>query len=290
MRSCPACGGDKAKELGEVNRIELARCSRCGTVFTGALPGDGLEAEDYGAYYDEGNLEIPAFVEGRLGALVDGFEEFRRLNCWLDVGCGAGGLLRAAAGRGWSVVGTEVAPEAVEAGRARGLDVRLGGLGELELQPESFDVVSAVEVLEHVPHPQALISDAARLVRPGGGIYFTTPNGRGISARLLGTRWSVVSPPEHLQLFSVDGLRRSLGAAGLDVASVRCHAVNPRELLGAFRRRDRHGEVNRVETGYRLNEALSESRSGRWMKGTANAVLSATRLGDSLKVTARKPA
>src|SRR5215213_3841876 len=115
MRSCPACGGSSAKGLGEVNGIELARCAHCGTSFTKIVPGSGLEPEDYGAYYDEGNLQIPGFVEGRLGELVEGFEEFRRLNRWLDIGCGAGGLLRVAADRGWSAVGTEVAAQAVEA-------------------------------------------------------------------------------------------------------------------------------------------------------------------------------
>jgi hypothetical protein len=98
-----------------------------------------------------------------------------------------------------------------------------------------------------------------------------------------------MSPPEHLQLFSVEGLRRALSGAGLQLLTVRCHAVNPRELIGAFRSADATAGGDRVESGYQLNEALSSGRAGRLAKATANAVLSATRLGDSLKVTARRP-
>jgi hypothetical protein len=100
----------------------------------------------------------------------------------------------------------------------------------------------------------------------------------------------VVSPPEHLQLFSSRGIRELLAGAGLELSSVRTHAVNPYELLAALRRRGEGGPaVDRGQTSYRLNESLSENRGGRAAKAAANAVLSALRLGDSLKVLARRP-
>jgi hypothetical protein len=116
----------------------------------------------------------------------------------------------------------------------------------------------------------------------------TTPHGRGISARLLRTGWSVVAPPEHLQLFSLRGLRSALEAAGFQVDSAKTHAVNPTELMAALRRNRAPVEAtSRVESGYKLNEALSTSRRGAAVKSAANAVLSATRLGDSIRLVAR---
>jgi SAM-dependent methyltransferase len=56
--------------------------------------------------------------------------------------------------------------------RAQGLDTRLGLTQELDLPSGGFDVVSAIEVLEHVPDPDALIAEAARLLRPGGELIF----------------------------------------------------------------------------------------------------------------------
>jgi SAM-dependent methyltransferase len=290
MRTCPACGKAEARAIGEARGIAMARCLGCGTLFTAVLPATEAEAEDYSSYYDESNLVIPDFIGRRLDELVSGFDRFRDRSRWLDVGCGAGALLRAASRSGWEVVGTEVAAAAVDALRGQGLDVRLGQLEALDLEPASFDVVSAVEVLEHIADPRGLIATAAALIRPGGALYLTTPNGRGISARLLKTRWSVMSPPEHLQLFSIDGLRQALQSAGLEVLTVRAHAVDPRELIGGLRGNAPAGGGERVASSYELNEALVGRRSGRLAKAAANASLSALRLGDTLKVTARKPA
>ena len=69
----------------------------------------------------------------------------------------------------------------------RGSTVRSGELEQLDLPEASFDVVSSMEVVEHVPDVNALLRECRRLLRPGGALYLTTPHGRGISARLLGT-------------------------------------------------------------------------------------------------------
>jgi SAM-dependent methyltransferase len=267
----------------------MQSCRLCGTVFTARLP-TAVESRDYGSYYHERNLEVPVFVRRRLEELVSDFDEDRHLNRWLDVGCGAGTLLEAARGRGWEVIGTEVAERAARALRAKGFDVKSGELGQLELPEAGFDVVSIVEVIEHVPDLSALLAASRRLLRPGGALYVTTPHGRGISGRLLGMKWSVVCPPEHLQLFSARGIRAALQRSGFEVRSLRTRAVNPTELLRAVRRE--HGATGpggRVESGYRLNEALTSSRSSAILKGAANAVLNATRLGDTIRLVAERP-
>jgi 2-polyprenyl-3-methyl-5-hydroxy-6-metoxy-1,4-benzoquinol methylase len=288
-RPCPACRAPDSRARGDVSGFRIQACRHCKTLFTAHLPTT-TESTDYGAYYHDENLEVPAFVHRRLEELVGGFDDDRRLNRWLDVGCGAGALLEAARWREWQVTGTEIAEPATEAARARGLDVRSGELGELDLAERSFDVVSMVEVLEHVPDVSALLTESRRLLRPGGALYVTTPHARGISGRLLGMRWSVVSPPEHLQLFSARGLRIALASAGLSIRTLRTHAVNPSELLRTARfgtEPMRPGA--RVESGYRLNESLLSTRAGAAFRGVANAALGATRLGDTIKLVAERP-
>jgi SAM-dependent methyltransferase len=286
IRPCLACGMARSERVGEVDGFPMQRCRNCRTLFTAQLPG-AAESTDYGAYYHAGNLEVPPFVGRRLAELVSSFDDRRRLNAWLDVGCGAGTLMQAACDNGWGVVGSEVAEGSARALRAKGLDVRLGQLRDLGLADGTFDVVSMVEVVEHVPDPRALFGEARRLLRPGGALYITTPHARGLSARVLGLDWSVIAPPEHLQLFSSRGLRLALEAAGLNVRSLHTHAVNPGELLAHFRSRRRSdAPVGRVESGYRLNESLSSSRTGALAKHTVNAMLDVTRLGDSIKLVA----
>jgi SAM-dependent methyltransferase len=270
------------------NGFEIVRCSGCGTLYTARLPVSSAEAFDYLGYYDASNLTTPPFVERRLGQVAARFDRYRELNRWLDVGCGRGEFLRALTKRGWRAVGTELASVAAESLRDAGLEVHVGTLEEIGLDEESFDVVSLVEVLEHVDDPATLLLDARRLLRPGGAIYLTTPHGRGLSARALGTRWSVVLPPEHLQLYSVRGLDALLERAGLRVKAVQTHAFNPHELLSGLTRRKEMTVGERKQTGYQLNESLSERRLGAAAKASVNGVLSMLRLGDTVKMTAER--
>lgn len=285
-RHCPACHARDGRPAGSAGGFPLRRCRSCQTLFTAQLPDPG-RLQDYDSYYHVGNLEVPDFVRGRLVEIVAPFDRYRQLNRWLDVGFGAGALMRAAASLGWEVAGTEVSASAAAAVEKEGFEVHLVEVQELDVQDGTFDVVSMVEVLEHVPEPDILLMSAARLLRPGGALYVTTPHARGISARLLRTSWSVVSPPEHLQLFSIHGIGEALARAGFVQRNLQTHAVNPVELAAALRRsRANETPVNRVETSYRLNEALSSGGAGAVTKRLVNGALNATRLGDGLKVLA----
>jgi SAM-dependent methyltransferase len=291
-RPCPACREPTSDALGRVAGFQIRSCGRCRTLFTSQLPRADESADYYASFYAEGrDIEVPAFVFDQLRDLARSLAGYRTTERWLDIGCGSGTLLRAAGAEGWDAIGTEIAPAVVEAMRAEGLDARLGLTQDLDLPSGGFDVISAIEVLEHVPDPDALIAEAARLLRPGGVLYITTPHGRGISGRLLGKDWSVVAPPEHLQLFSSRGIRSAMSRGGLRTVSVATTGVNPTELATGFRRR-REAEPatdDRVCSSYQLNEALSTRKVGTAVKRGANALLTASRLGDTLKVLAEKP-
>ena len=100
----------------------------------------------------------------------------------LEIGSGGGWMLALAARRGLRCTGIEHNPELAELARehARALgvsvDVRVGSAERYPLEPESFDVVVANSVLEHVPDYRALLDTAYRALRPGGLFYFDSTN------------------------------------------------------------------------------------------------------------------
>ena len=102
----------------------------------------------------------------------------------LDIGCGGGILSEGLATSAAAVTGIDMASAALDVAR---LHLHESGLGNVEYrrqsarelaeeQPGQFDLVTCLEVLEHVPAPAELVADCARLVRPGGHVFFSTLN------------------------------------------------------------------------------------------------------------------
>lgn len=101
----------------------------------------------------------------------------------LDVGCGGGLLAEAMARAGARVTGIDLAGEALQAARAHaqaaGITVDYREIAAEALavgQPGSFDIVTCMEMLEHVPDPASIVGACARLVRPGGDVFFSSIN------------------------------------------------------------------------------------------------------------------
>jgi len=285
-RNCPACHGQSARHKGSKNEFEIYVCTSCSSIFTDRVP-ENDEQEDYDVYYSEANLSVPTFIKTRLREIIGGFESYRKTNRILDIGFGAGTLLETALELGWEVWGLEVSKPAVEQALAKGLNVFHGSIQESDYQTHFFDVVTASEILEHLPEPEADLKEIARILRPGGLFWGTTPSARSISFRLLGLEWSVLSPPEHIQLYSRDGAKLMLRNAGFGTIRFKTYGVNPAEIKNHyFKRGGDNNEFSRVCSAYELNQSLTQSRARRLVKDVLNEVLNFSHFGDSLKIFA----
>lgn len=101
----------------------------------------------------------------------------------LDVGCGGGILAEAMAARGATVTGIDLAEKSLGVARlhllesGQKVDYRLASAEELAAtEPGQYDVVTCMEMLEHVPNPASTIASCAALVKPGGHVFFSTIN------------------------------------------------------------------------------------------------------------------
>jgi 2-polyprenyl-3-methyl-5-hydroxy-6-metoxy-1,4-benzoquinol methylase len=166
----------------------------------------------------------------------------------LDVGCGDGRFAASLTGIGASVVGIDVAEEALR--RARELDPQLDLRlvptdGQWELSDASFDVVWAGEVIEHVADTAAWLSEIRRVLRPGGRLLLSTPaHGRlsmlrlALSSRALAEHFDPRG--EHLRFYTRGTLTELLEDFRFETVEVRvAGAVWARRLLLARALRSR---------------------------------------------------
>lgn len=158
----------------------------------------------------------------------------------LDVGCGGGILSEAMAGRGAQVTGIDLGEKALKVAQLHKLesgaavDYRLVAVETLAAeQPEGFDVVTCMEMLEHVPDPAAVVRACAGLVKPGGKVFFSTLNRNPKSYLLavVGAEYLLKMLPkgthEYEKFIKPSELAAWCRDAGLDVAGMTGMSYNP---------------------------------------------------------------
>ena len=234
---CALCGGLSFKAALTCEGFAYVKCNRCALVQINPQPPaeDVMRryrdhyGDDYLSYELKNETAFLALQQLSLaGAGLDRIEtELKRFAVSsgrekpsvLDAGCATGALLAWLRDRGWQVCGVEISPSAGYARIERGLDVRSLPLEESRFPPDSFDMVLASHLIEHLNAPADFIREAWRILRPAGLLLLTTPNIAGFQSRLFGSGWrSAIF--DHLYLFSVKTLRRMLTGAGFSIEGV----------------------------------------------------------------------
>ena len=136
----------------------------------------------------------------------------------VDIGCGAGHFLSKMRAIGWDVIGADRCEQAADrAMKSLGIPVVVGNFPEVDLPDESFDLVTAWQVLEHLDRPRPSLARMRRLLRPDGKLIITVPNQAGWGAKRFGADWIGNDLPRHLTHFSRQTLARMLEAEGFEI-------------------------------------------------------------------------
>ncbi len=165
---------------------------------------------DYRFELDRPDRTIRAYEWAGITQLVGEFVPPCDGLCWLDFGCGNGGLVR------YLNTNTSVRAVGFDDGAivvtARQHGIPILSSEQLGARKGSFDVVTAIEVIEHTPEPLATLRQIREMLRPGGLLFLATGNAQPYASKLR--RWSYVIPEVHVSFFEPLTLEFAMRSTG----------------------------------------------------------------------------
>lgn len=239
--ACNACGADAFQTLSRVGEWTIGKCSNCGLVHLNPAPFfeptvEFSEISKGFQYTQYMHKEIsPKVYEYERSQLVSQQREMVRLTGqdlppmrYLEIGCGSGASVRAAADLGWTATGIDIDPELIQTGvRQHGADLRCVPLLDAGFPGESFTFIRLRDVIEHLPNPYDSLQEVRRLLRPGGIVLVVAPNEGAMfnrARRLLGIKRKMVAyaePPHHIHGFTPVTLRKIMERANFEPIEVK---------------------------------------------------------------------
>jgi SAM-dependent methyltransferase len=243
MMRCIWCGESFPEKEAIVTRdkidpgkgeMRFYRCPFCFSDILGDVPAAAGDGGYGGTYMFRKNCEgslVERFLrklEWRLfyGPVYSRDAAWLKKRCGrgkklLDVGFGSGLRLKAMKEAGFDAYGIETSKACVEYAVSIGVDARLASVKEIAAKKETYDIVTAYAVLEHISDPGDFLDDLVSLVKKGGALFLRVPVNDSTQVRIFRGRHSVYTEaPRHVWIPSLGALTGGLRKRGLNVISV----------------------------------------------------------------------
>lgn len=221
--SCPVCEGSSFTQLFEKDGEPFVRCNRCTLVMINPRPIYADIIHTYTHGYSAGYIDKQDKKIRRARRMVRRLTKYVPHGRWLDIGCSAGFTLHVARVAGFDPYGVEVDPLGVKyAKEVFGLkNISVGSFEEQNFPDGFFDVITIVEVIEHVPDLNHFCRELKRTLSRTGIIYLTTPDVAHWRTPKPLHRWEAILPSQHLYYFSKATLQWLLEKHGLKIVKKR---------------------------------------------------------------------
>jgi SAM-dependent methyltransferase len=223
---CLICGQKGAKDRlqapdrlhGRQKNYVLLHCPSCSLVWQGSPP----QPDEMHLHYTDAYHKLISTGGDSLDRWRDRkatIELHKRSGALLDLGCSSGAFLGVMKGPAWRLSGVEMSSECARRAKVKtGAHVFVGDILDAHFPPESFDVITCFDVLEHVYEPFRVMIKVREWLKPGGVFYVQVPNIDSAESRVFGTYWHGLELPRHISHFSPASLRNLGRSAGLEEA------------------------------------------------------------------------
>ena len=242
---CPICNGQGGRRfLSAPDRFhwrtkpyDLFRCSDCSYVWLEDPPSPTDMSDHYGIDYHKSIMAAGESSGARWSSQREAILKQRNSGTLLDLGCSSGGFLSSMSQESWKLFGIELDGAAAEKARCiSGASIFVGDVAAAPFPPESFDVITCFDVLEHVYSPRQVLIKVKELLKPGGIFFAVLPNIESWEARIFGSYWYGLELPRHISHFSPQSLRHIMNALGFKELTVFTSATTYSERSASYLR------------------------------------------------------
>ena len=238
-KTCPLCGSSqliqKRTEKNNIHKdalvaeylkdnVNLHECQDCSFGFVLRIPND---EQFYNRIYADGgrDVSIDFFYSGKKLIFRDirnNILKYKKNGTLLDIGTGTGALL-AFMKSDFAVQGIELSPASSAFARTQGLDVVSMDIEHLNFEDKKFDVVTIIDVLEHLPDPSGVVDEIKRILKSTGLVYIKVPNypmqaWKQDLLRVFGiSKMGIMQDYIHINHFTKKSLNLALVRSGFEV-------------------------------------------------------------------------
>lgn len=210
---CNSCNANNYKIIHKGGSYNVVTCSECGLYYLNPRPNSKSIKSFYQKEYYHGGLNSTGYSNYSILQTDLELEAKKRLTVikqyvnkgkLIDIGCGYGHFLNEAKQAGFQVMGLDISEEAIKQLKLRyGIPGQTGEVKKGFLAKSRFEVITAWDVVEHLPNPKISFKAIASIQKTNGYLFLTTPSVDSIDAKLLGKYWyGFKRIPEHLYFFS----------------------------------------------------------------------------------------
>ncbi len=233
--ACPCCGGDDTRlwlqaptqSAGPSQSYDLLYCVACSHIWLGNRPTPDEMSVYYQDDYQQAVSRSGEIYPVRWKWHLRGILKHKASGSVLDIGCNSGGFLTSLKGGQWKLHGIEYSPATAERARAAtGGQIFAGDVLDANFRPRSFDLITCMDVLEHLYEPREVLRRVNEWLKPGGVFYVFVPNIHSWEARIFRSHWYGLDLPRHVQHFSKRSLTELADSVGLRAISMVTPAGN----------------------------------------------------------------